>query len=271
MLKRSITGLLLGIVMIGGLISSPWSAVLLFAIILAGSAHEWNYHFIPPVPFYRRWIFAAFTLAGLCILLYMTWDASSEHFQRVKLTMLSPSLVALTAILTGAIAFHPQWSFATRWYCGIFYLIFPLLIAQAYLVADFEQARWHLLGLVVINWSNDVFAYFTGRLAGRHPLAPGISPKKTLEGAAGGLVAALLASYLINAHLWDHYLPFASIAMLGTLVWLAGTAGDLYESRMKRLAGIKDSGNILPGHGGFLDRFDSFFVVIIGGIFVLSW
>lgn len=271
MLKRSITGLLLGITMVAAIISSPWSVSLLLAIILAGSAHEWNYHFIPSEPFYSRWIFAAFTLAGLFILLYMNWDASNLHFQRVENTLLYPTLFSLTAMLLGALAFHPQWSFATRWYGGIFYLIFPLLITQAYLVAGFDQARWHLLGLVVINWSNDVFAYFTGRLAGRRPLAVSISPKKTIEGASGGLLAALIAAFLINAHLWDGFLSLPRTAFLGGLVWLAGTTGDLYESRMKRLAGIKDSGNILPGHGGFLDRFDSFFIVVTVGIFVLSW
>jgi len=112
-----------------------------------------------------------------------------------------------------------------------------------------------VLGFLIILWSSDTFAYLTGRAFGKTPLAPKISPKKTWEGSIGGAICTLGISYIL----------FKTIGQLNLLEWLGfaliiivfGTFGDLIESRFKRILGVKDSGNILPGHGGILDRFDS--------------
>jgi len=115
----------------------------------------------------------------------------------------------------------------------------------------------NVLGLFLLIWSNDVLAYFIGKRFGKTPLASKISPKKTVEGFMGGLLGSILMSVILVFTLpeWAwHWLA------LGCIVGIIGPLGDLLESVLKRKAGVKDSGRILPGHGGVLDRFDAFFL-----------
>jgi phosphatidate cytidylyltransferase len=102
----------------------------------------------------------------------------------------------------------------------------------------------------------DTGAYYTGRLIGRHKLAPRISPGKTIEGAVGGLVAAIAAGPLSRI-VFFHEIPIVHAVVLGAMIGLLGPVGDLAESMLKRGANVKDSGTLLPGHGGVLDRVDS--------------
>lgn len=103
-------------------------------------------------------------------------------------------------------------------------------------------------------WATDIFAYFTGRAFGRHKLAPAVSPGKSWEGAVGGALGSVIAVYLLGGLAG---LPAAHRVILGAAISVAGQIGDLAESSLKRYAGVKDSGRLIPGHGGVLDRFDS--------------
>lgn len=109
--------------------------------------------------------------------------------------------------------------------------------------------------LIFFIWMNDTMAYLTGSFLGRTPFFPKISPKKTLEGTIGGIVFAM-AFATIWGSLTDWF-PLWQWVLMGAIASIAGTAGDLIESKLKRMAGVKDSGNLMPGHGGALDRFDS--------------
>lgn len=114
---------------------------------------------------------------------------------------------------------------------------------------------WVLLSMW-IAWSSDTGAYFAGRLFGRHKLAPRVSPAKTVEGAIGGWLASLTGA--LAAHFWFMpSLPLVNALALAAVANVFGQAGDLVESLVKRSTGVKDSGNILPGHGGMLDRVDA--------------
>ncbi len=104
------------------------------------------------------------------------------------------------------------------------------------------------------TWSSDSFAYFTGRAFGSHKLCRTISPNKTVEGFLGGVVGTIVMTALVG---WFFSLPVLELAVLGFFISIFGTVGDLVESVAKRYTGIKDSGNIIPGHGGVWDRFDS--------------
>jgi len=108
--------------------------------------------------------------------------------------------------------------------------------------------------LIVTIWINDTAAYLVGSLIGRRPLSP-ISPNKTWEGT----IAGILISVLLVTKIMGQYIPLneRSILLISMVAAIAGTFGDLLESKLKRLAGVKDSGAMMPGHGGFLDRFDS--------------
>ncbi|MGE5553209.1 MAG: phosphatidate cytidylyltransferase [Betaproteobacteria bacterium] len=133
---------------------------------------------------------------------------------------------------------------------GALYIGYPLgLMARLRALAPW----WLAVGFALV-WANDVLAYVVGVSWGRHRLAPRISPKKSVEGAVGGLLATAIAAVVLRTEIG---LGVGRAAVLGLAVAAAGLVGDLLESALKREAGIKDSGRLLPGHGGFLDRFDS--------------
>ena len=111
-----------------------------------------------------------------------------------------------------------------------------------------------LLFTLAIVWAGDSLAYFAGRALGKHPLAPALSPKKTWEGASGNLLGASLAA---GGFWWWMKIPFLDLLAPALLASAAGQVGDLLESGYKRGAGVKDSGTLLPGHGGILDRIDA--------------
>lgn len=118
---------------------------------------------------------------------------------------------------------------------------------------------WPLLVFFCI-WASDAGAYFVGKAIGRTKLWPSISPNKTVEGALGGLVIALLVA-LIFAIIWPDWIGYGTALSVALAAAVAGQLGDLIQSAYKRLRGVKDSGNLLPGHGGVLDRTDSWLIV----------
>ncbi|NLM37795.1 MAG: phosphatidate cytidylyltransferase [Firmicutes bacterium] len=131
-----------------------------------------------------------------------------------------------------------------------FLFIYPLLIRQLV-----NPDGWQLLLFAFgVIWGTDTGAYFIGSALGKTPLAPRLSPKKTVEGAVGGLAVGTLAGVLLGLFF---QLPVFWLVGTGILASFAGQVGDLFASFLKRVAGIKDSGRFLPGHGGVLDRFDS--------------
>lgn len=125
------------------------------------------------------------------------------------------------------------------------------------LIANFQNnfTPLLLLGGFILVWINDSFAYLVGKNFGRQKLFPSISPKKTVEGFLGGLFFACVSSYFIANY--TETLSFTNWLILAIIISVFGTLGDLIESKFKRLAGVKDSGTIMPGHGGLLDRLDS--------------
>jgi phosphatidate cytidylyltransferase len=137
---------------------------------------------------------------------------------------------------------------------GVLYL--GLTLGTLSMTRLLPQGEWLIFFLLLVTWASDTGAYYVGTLYGRHRLAPTISPKKTVEGLVGGLISAVIVAYVAR---WWFFPDFSSLdcLILATLLTLTGLWGDLTESAMKRSVGIKDSGGILPGHGGMLDRLDS--------------
>lgn len=136
-----------------------------------------------------------------------------------------------------------------------------LLMSSFVLLRDVDQGRsWVLIGIAG-TFAVDTGAYATGVLFGRHKMAPKISPKKTWEGAAGGMVAGVAAILLLNGVV-DTGVSISTLLPFALLAPPAAMAGDLLESWMKRRMGVKDASGLLPGHGGFLDRLDSLLFVL---------
>ncbi|OIQ18816.1 phosphatidate cytidylyltransferase [Lacinutrix sp. MedPE-SW] len=141
------------------------------------------------------------------------------------------------------------------------YIITTFYISSAFifliLIANYNNQFTPklLLGSFIVVWVNDTFAYLVGKNFGKQKLFPRISPKKTVEGFLGGLLFSCIASYFI--FIFTNTLTFNNWLILSVIISVIGTLGDLIESKFKRQAGVKDSGVIMPGHGGLLDRFDS--------------
>jgi phosphatidate cytidylyltransferase len=140
---------------------------------------------------------------------------------------------------------------------GIFYVGFSF--SHFTLLLTLQEGQHLLILLTVITVFSDSFAYYIGRMLGRHKMAPAISPGKTIEGLCGGLVGSILGAIIVGLWFFPAY-SLIKISILTFILSLIGVMGDLTESMIKRTMGVKDSGNILPGHGGVLDRLDSLMI-----------
>jgi phosphatidate cytidylyltransferase len=123
---------------------------------------------------------------------------------------------------------------------------------------DFPEGPKLVYFLLLVVWLGDAGAYYTGKNLGKHKLSPRISPKKTVEGLAGGILTSVIAAVVIHFTFFQKF-PLLHAIIAGVILSFAGVVGDLAESMWKRSADVKDSGSLIPGHGGFLDRFDSIF------------
>lgn len=148
---------------------------------------------------------------------------------------------------------------------GPFYLAAPTALLARWRL---ELSAWSVLAFLLVIWASDTVAYFIGLAAGRHKLAPQISPGKSWEGAAAGTFAGMLVGVLV-APLFEIRPAYG--VLFGVLTTIASQIGDLLESAMKRRAGVKDSGALLPGHGGILDRFDGLLVAAPVAYLFVRW
>ncbi len=248
-----------------------WALGILVALVAAGGAHEF-YEMsrkVGAAPFGRLgmlgagalvlviavrpdWGWASGWAAGICVLmalLSLAWAVKDRGTDGVPLN-------SVTATTFGVL------------YCGAT-LACVLLIRGLEWVGTTDVA-WAGTALVifplVITWVGDSSAYFGGRFFGKRPLAPKISPKKTIEGGLSGLLGSVVSAMLYAGLAF----PAASVptmhlgiaAAMGLVLGAVGQVGDLAESLLKREAGVKDSGTLLPGHGGLLDRFDAIFFTV---------
>ena len=154
---------------------------------------------------------------------------------------------------------------------GLAFVVIPLGMLNLFLnplIIPGYHTPWLVLGMFIILWTHDTFAYLCGSLFGKHPLYKAISPKKSWEGSIGGFGFAIIAAYIIS--IFSPELDVWQWMVIAGTITVFGTIGDLAESLLKRKAGVKDSGNLLPGHGGIMDRVDSIlFVSPIVFVFIL--
>lgn len=151
-------------------------------------------------------------------------------------------------------------------FLGVFYVAVPFALLN---VATFEEGYYNyeiILGSLLILWASDSGAYFAGTLFGKHRLFERISPKKSWEGFWGGAALAIVITYILT--LYFHSLTLVDWMIVSLIIIIGGTFGDLVESLLKRSIEIKDSGDSLPGHGGFLDRFDG---LLISAPFIVAY
>jgi len=176
------------------------------------------------------------------------WMSAAAHGDLLLLLLVMLAWSAVEVLWRGLTVERAAAHFLAPWYIGM-----PLGMLAAVHAAGGRMATLLLIATVVVS---DSAQYYTGRMFGRRPLAPTISPKKTIEGAIGGVVFAMAFLMIVGGRLFPDA-ALISLALIGLAVVVLGICGDLFESRLKRIAGVKDSSSLIPGHGGVLDRIDA--------------
>ncbi len=245
--QRIVTALAIAAVVLGILLLMPPAAavVTVLVVVLAG-AWEWA-GFVGFTGAMQRVVYA--TAIGLAIL-------AAWHFTSEPATLVAFLRAAALWWLLGSVwvVLASQRGGRAAAACVGFAVLVPAAIGLGRLALVAPEGQVLLLFLIVLIAATDVGAYFGGRTLGRHKLAPRVSPNKTWEGFVAGILVAAAAAVAGASHFGQPVLPWVGLCVL---VALASVIGDLVESMFKRRAGLKDSGGLLPGHGGVLDRIDS--------------
>ena len=273
LIVRSLTGIIFVIVLVGGILWSPTSFGLLFTIITGMTV--WEFCTIINKNEGTQVNRLITTVAGV----YLFFAVLGFNRNIVGAEIFIPYLVSIIYLLISELYFDRaksiyNWAFslmAQRYIA----LPFSLLNVLSYVVSrDSYTLEYNVvytptlvLSVFIYLWASDTGAYCFGSMLGKHKLFPRISPNKTWEGSIGGGITAIIASQIIAYFCKDFYYGNDTVNAiawggLAIIVVIFGTWGDLAESLLKRKLGIKDSGNILPGHGGMLDRFDSSLIAI---------
>ncbi|MES2852336.1 MAG: phosphatidate cytidylyltransferase [Bacteroidota bacterium] len=285
-LKRGISGAIYIILLLASILYSTESFFILFGIFLIIAVYEFcnliQIHKVFPILFAT----ALYTIVTL-VSHYnkITTDTINQIFntdleiainiQQLDVVLLVIALVvSIKCILFLFYDNIQKISTSSKYLYLLGYIILPFVFITKISFGINDYNPKIIIGLFILIWTNDTFAYIVGKSVGRTKLFEKISPKKTIEGFLGGIVFAILAGYLISKYYIKANPEFSDRSILiwtsiAVIVGIAGTIGDLIESKFKRIAGVKDSGSIMPGHGGILDRLDS--VIFVAPIIFLFY
>ena len=265
LLVRTISGVVLLLVVVGALLWSKWSTGALFVVVMIGGLVEFyglcRRKGVEPMS--SVGIATALAIFGLAFAVFMQWGTpATETTARIVLGALLYIMLIVPATFVCELwrkSPTPIANIATT-FMGVIYVALPmaaLLFVPQLLVG--KWSAWAMMAFISIIWINDIFAYLVGVTLGKHRLCERISPKKSWEGFFGGLIGAIGAAVLFG-HLFEGDLLVWT--GFGLVASLSGVAGDLVESLIKREVDVKDSGKMMPGHGGFLDRFDALYISV---------
>ncbi len=258
---RYFTGLILIAAAVGAVYYLPSEVFLWFVMLIAYFTYR---EYTTMMNGFTDWRFMPLGVLQMLIIYLMT------HNDKVALLLLFSAalFVPLTAV-PGKESIEKKWRYAITQTAGFFYLTIPFALFPLLREHEAMPRHWLMFALVV-PWICDSGAYFVGRAFGRHAFAPNISPKKTWEGAAGGFLFGVLSGVVWSyAVFGGRYLLFSIVT--AALIGIFGQLGDLVESLLKRGAGVKDSSNLFPGHGGLLDRTDSLLYSVAVTWFALQY
>lgn len=252
MLSRIVSGVLLSAGIVAILVfTPPWALGLVVLLALFLCAGEYQKMARPDASGFERAAFLVAALAVVCWPVIARWLPMYTHGVAFLAAFFLLAIVRLARPLPIEQSFAKLGADAV----GLLYLgcTFPFV----FLLRDRPEGGWPLLMVMAITFLSDTGGYFAGRFLGKHKLYPAVSPKKTVEGLIGGLVLAVAAAFAARAFFPGMgYLRPVDCIVLGIVGALFAVTGDLVESMMKRAYGVKDSGTLIPGHGGMLDRID---------------
>jgi phosphatidate cytidylyltransferase len=255
--QRVLTALILIPVLVAALFYFPlgW-IVVLFGMFIVTAAWEWTALSGIRGTFSRTtYVFCLLILGGAAIFSVMRQPSPIASFLAAAGLWW---LWALAELISRKDVHKGMFATTAGKVVGGFLVLIPPWVASVYLLAvDSERPRL-LLFLLVLVWVADTAAYFSGSVLGRTKLAPHVSPGKTVEGVIGGVAAVVLLAWLCGTMIWK-FEPGLLVQWIGLAIVtvLFSVVGDLTESKLKRIAGVKDSGSMFPGHGGVLDRIDA--------------
>lgn len=270
---RAFTALVFVAVMMFGLLYNQWSLFLLISLIYFGCSWEYS-RLVEKITgrFIHSYLKLGIALAGYHIVLLLGTGGLQLGSYGIRENFSLPFLIAGFILLVWGIfkTKVPEKKMVLWLLGGLIYTAVPLGMLQSlssaatYDVHCYDtmyviSAKHLVLFIIGSVWINDTMAYLAGSAIGKTPLSK-ISPKKTWEGTVSGIILSAALTWLLFSLIFLHKIewPLAIIgAIISLLTAVSGTFGDLFESKLKRMAGVKDSGRIMPGHGGFLDRFDS--------------
>ena len=250
--KRLGSAIVFSIVMMVGLLWQQWAFLLLVSAIIALCLRDY-FRLMAPIAkdtSWPKWLMPVTILASLLLLWLSGIKYNGAHAMECWPVLL---FIPILLLLIGTLSKKTAWDAVIYALGGMLYITLPMLLLYQFRMQTFVLP----LALVLMLWMNDTMAYLVGSFIGRTPFSA-ISPKKTWEGTAGGALFTMA-----GAAIWGYYSKMYTITdwmILALCAATAGTAGDLLESKLKRMAGVKDSGTLMPGHGGALDRFDSLLV-----------
>jgi phosphatidate cytidylyltransferase len=253
LVQRGITGLIFVSVLIAAIVLGDWYFSLLFGIIAILSLNEFYSLFKDSAEKPNN---SQGLIIGTIIYLLGVYTI----YQNDLPTWLLALLILLFPLIGFVELFRKQkvpFQNMGLTLIGLFYIISPFLLINVLRIN--EDSYWPVLSIFILTWTSDTFAYLIGRKIGKHRLFERISPKKSWEGFIGGMLFSVFAGLIIAYFTEDDFVKYA---VYGISIATFGTLGDLVESMLKRSLNIKDSGTILPGHGGLLDRFDAVIFVI---------
>ena len=261
-LKRALSGVVLVAVMVAAILCSAETLLVLALVIAAGSVQELFRLAFPKEKGVRGFVRCASTMLVCLLLIYTTYWVAWGGESLVTYLIVLPLLFLLVAF-----TIYNKHDRSPLKRVGVQLTAFVYIAVPMSLLVALEAGTaasytgWLVLFYVILIWINDVGAYLVGMSIGKHRLFERLSPKKSWEGFFGGLVLTVLASVFLGPRLTGmQNTPLWVWIIFGVVLTLSAVAGDLFESMLKREAGVKDSGNGIPGHGGFLDRFDAMFI-----------
>ena len=273
-LKRAISGAIYIILLLSSILYSKESFFILFGVFLIVTLYEFcnliQIHKVFPI-LLGLICYTAITLVSNYN--QFTTKILNEFFQadiNISVNTEKLDLILLVAALVVSIKcilflFYDniqKISTSSKYLYLLGYIILPFIFITKISFGVIDYNPKIIIGLFILIWTNDTFAYIVGKSIGRTKLFERISPKKTIEGFFGGIIFAIIAGYLISKYYIKASAQFSDKSILiwtiiAVIVGIIGTVVDLIESKFKRIAGVKDSGIIMPGHGGILDRLDS--------------
>ncbi|OXB06736.1 phosphatidate cytidylyltransferase [Flavobacterium pectinovorum] len=284
-LKRTISGAVYIALLLTSILFSTESFIILFGIFLVIATYEFCN--LVKINKYFAILFVSLFYSIVSLISFYRTETESYISKILKentlLTVNTDKLFSVLLIITLIISIKcivflfddtQIISKVSKYIYLIGYIMLPFLfiVKISFGIAAYNPKI--IIGLFILIWTNDTFAYLVGKSIGKHKLFERISPKKTIEGFFGGVVFAAFAGFLISKF---YIQPTPEFSNKSILIWMIialivsvfGTIGDLIESKFKRIAGVKDSGSIMPGHGGVLDRLDS--VIFVAPVIYLFY